>query len=134
MTSTIVVGYIPTPEGIAALEAAKAEALLLRARLVVVNTGDRGNFATHRFATAQDVDAIGAELARAGLDHEVVQPAGGSSAAEELLKVTADEGADLLVIGIRQRTPVGKLILGSTAQQVLLDSPCAVLAVKARRK
>ena len=40
--------------------------------------------------------------------------------------------ADLIVIGLRRRTPVGKLILGSNAQRILLDAPCAVLAVKGR--
>lgn len=133
MTGTVVVGYIPTPEGVAAFVKAKGEALLHGSRLVVVNTGQNGDFATASFATQQDLDAIRAELEQTGLDHEVVQPVGGLAAAEEILKVAEAEGAALIVIGMRQRSPVGKLFLGSTSQQVLLDAQCAVLAVKAAK-
>jgi nucleotide-binding universal stress UspA family protein len=35
-----------------------------------------------------------------------------------------------MVTGLRHRTPVGKMSMGSVAQQVLLDASCAVLAVK----
>ena len=45
-------------------------------------------------------------------------------------EVADETDADLIVIGLRRRTPVGKLILGSNAQRILLDAPCAVLAVK----
>ena len=54
----------------------------------------------------------------------------GNEPAEDLIAVANDVGADLIVIGLRRRTPVGKLILGSNAQRILLDAPCAVLAVK----
>lgn len=132
MTGTVVVGYIPTPEGIAAFERAKEEALFRESRLVVVNTGQNGDFATPSFATPEDIDAIARELRDAGLDHEVIQATSGRAAAEEILRVAAAESADLVVIGIRHRSPVGKLLLGSTSQQVLLDASCAVLAVKAK--
>ena len=131
MSGTIVVGYIPTPEGVAAFERAKAEALLVGASLVVVNTGQSGNFASTSFATPQDIDAIEAELTDAGIEHEVTQSTGALAPAEEILRVAAEKAADLIVIGVRKRTPVGKLFLGSTSQQVLLDANCPVLAVKA---
>ncbi|MDQ5841276.1 MAG: universal stress protein [Chloroflexota bacterium] len=131
MTQTIVVGYIPTPEGIAAFVSAKAEALSRSARLVVVNTGQDGDYASPSFAAPEDIDAISVELSEAGLDFDVVQPTGGLPAAEEILRVATAEDASLIVIGIRRRSPVGKFLLGSTAQQVLLDAPCPVLAVKA---
>ena len=130
MTSAVVVGYVPTAEGIAAFERAKDEARLRGDRLIVVNTGQDGNYATPSFATPADIDAIGAELKAAGIDHEVLQPASGLAAADEILRIAQEQDAGLIVIGIRRRSPVGKLLLGSTAQEVLLSAPCAVLAVK----
>jgi nucleotide-binding universal stress UspA family protein len=105
--------------------------VFLGVRLVVVNTGYHGDFSSPTFATAQDIDAIAGELAASGLDYDVVQPTSGRSAAEEILRVAEGEDAALIVIGMRRRTPVGKLLLGSTSQQVLLDALCPVLAVKA---
>jgi nucleotide-binding universal stress UspA family protein len=130
VTEPIVVGYIPTPEGVAAFERAKVEATLRRARLFVVNTGQSGNYASPSFASAEDLDAIDDELKAAGIGHEVLQPTTGLPAAAEIVRVAEEQAAGLIVIGIRRRSPVGKLIMGSTAQEVLLSAPCAVLAVK----
>ena len=54
----------------------------------------------------------------------------GVDAAIELLTAMERADADLLVIGIKHRSPVGKLLLGSVSQRVLLECPKPVLAVK----
>ena len=64
--------------------------------------------------------------------YEVRQVGGGFEPAEDLLSIAEASSAELIVIGLRRRSPVGKLILGSNAQRVLLDAPCPVLAVKAQ--
>ena len=129
--SCIVVGYVPSPEGTAAFELAKEWALVASARLVVVNTGHNGEYSHPSFASAQDIDAIDAELNEAGVEHEVLQPTDGRPSAEVILGAAITHDADLIVIGLRRRSPVGKLITGSTAQHVLLDAQCPVLTVKA---
>jgi nucleotide-binding universal stress UspA family protein len=48
-----------------------------------------------------------------------------------MVEIADEEGADLIVIGLRRRSPVGKLVLGSNAQDILLSANCPVLAVKA---
>jgi nucleotide-binding universal stress UspA family protein len=130
---SIVVGYVPTKEGRAALRRAAEEAQLRRTRLIVIHS-ERGG----KDFDVDDVRAYEAELSRvqqeleaAGVAHEVRQLVRGMEPAEDLIAVAEETGADFIVIGLRRRTPVGKLILGSNAQRILLDAPCPVLAVKA---
>lgn len=126
----IVVGYLPSREGSAALDHAIAQAKRLNGRLVVVNTGKNGDNSDAAFASAQDLDAIANELTAAGIEHEVRQITSGDSAAQALIETAEDVSADLIVIGMRRRSPVGKIITGSTAQAVLMDASCPVLSVK----
>ncbi|MFN8044964.1 MAG: universal stress protein [Dermatophilaceae bacterium] len=129
---TIVVGYVPTKEGRAALDRAIAEAKLRSQKLVVINSNRGGrDFDGDANARSEDeLERIEADLREGGLEVEVRQLVRGKEPAEDLIAVADESDADLIVIGLRRRTPVGKLILGSNAQRILLDAPCAVLAVK----
>lgn len=127
----ILVGYVPTPEGEAALEAATTEAVLRSASIVLVNTSRGDAYVDERYANQAELDAAEARLRERGVDVSIRHGVGGGDVAAELLSAAIDENAALIVIGLRRRTPVGKLILGSTAQRVLLESPIPVLAVKA---
>ncbi|HEX6195436.1 MAG TPA: universal stress protein [Jiangellaceae bacterium] len=130
--TTIVVGYVPKPEGRAALHRAVEEARLRGARLVVVNSARGGRDFDHEDAAEAEIelDEVRSQLAEAGVDAEVRQLVRGADVAEDLIAVAGENAADLIVIGLRRRSPVGKLILGSNAQRILLDAPCPVLCVK----
>lgn len=131
--AAVVVGFIPTPEGHAALRRASDEARLRGVSLVVV-TSRRGGRDDRSFDAAQDeqdLEQVRAQLAEAGVEPDVRYLVRGREPAEDLLDVAAETGATLLVIGLRRRTPVGKLILGSNAQRILLEAEVPVLAVKA---
>ena len=130
---TIVVGYVPKPEGHAALRRAAEEARLRNARLVVVNShrGGREFDRDDAIESEEQLENVRRELRDAGVDHEVRQLVRGMDPADDLVNVAQDVDAEIIVIGLRRRSPVGKLILGSNAQRVLLDAPCPVLAVKA---
>jgi nucleotide-binding universal stress UspA family protein len=129
--ATVVLGYVPKPEGEAALAASIAEAVLRRADLVVVNShrAHRGDAEAHERLRAE-LEEVRARVEKAGVAVDVRQPDTEHEASEDLLTIAEEVGAELVVIGLRRRTPVGKLILGSNAQRVLLDAPCPVLAVK----
>jgi nucleotide-binding universal stress UspA family protein len=128
---TIVVGYVPTPEGEAALDAAIAEARLRDQPLHVINSSRGDAYIDDRFASKEALDGVRARLKESGIVYEVEQEVRGRDAAEEVVDAASRLKANLLVIGMRRRTPTGKLITGSSAQRILLDAPCPVLAVKA---
>jgi len=128
---SVVVGYQSTPEGATALGAARAAALARGSRLVVV-VSERADRVDAERARARDEDLarVAADLGAAGVDHEVRVLEGAGDVADDLVRVAEATSATLVVIGLRRRSPTGKLVLGANAQRVLLDAPCPVLAVK----
>ena len=130
---TIVVGYVPKAEGRAALRRAAEEAKLRDMRLVVVNSHRGGREFDDQDAVQSEsqLEEVRSELRSAGVEFEVRQLVRGLDPADDLVNVANEVQADIIVIGLRRRSPGGKLILGSNAQRVLLDAPCPVLAVKA---
>ena len=130
---TILVAYVPRPEGQAALDKGMEIARRRQERLVVVNASPGGGPEkdARKLADAVDVERVETLLAQSGLDAEFRQFVRGKSALAEIEELVEQLGVSLVVIGLRKRTPMGKLILGSVAQDILLGVACPVLAVKA---
>ncbi|MGY1739378.1 MULTISPECIES: universal stress protein [unclassified Blastococcus] len=127
---TVVVGYVPTPRGEAALAHGIDEALRRGARLVVVNSSLGDALVDEEYVQGAEARRLRDELTVSGVPAELRQPIG-RDVAEELTATVAETGAELVVIGLRRRSVVGKLLTGSAAQRVLLEVDCPVLAVKA---
>lgn len=126
---TIVVGYSPSGQGMAALQAAVRYAQRSRSKLLVAshlyNDPEHG-------PTAASADAVRAALAEIDTQELDVDVCTSSEAdiGEFLLGAADSCEAALLVIGLRRKSPIGKLNLGASARRVVLGAPCPVLAVK----
>jgi nucleotide-binding universal stress UspA family protein len=127
---TILVAYVPRPEGQAALDKGIEIAQRRNEHLVVVNASPGGRKEDASMADAQDVERIEQLMKSAGLKADVKQFVRGKSAVEEIEALVESLQASVLIIGLRRRSAVGKLIMGSVAQELLLSVSCPVLAVK----
>lgn len=128
---TILIGYVRTPEGEAALQHGLAEARLRGTDVVVVNSPRRGAPVDDEMISEAQVEGVLARAKEVGVAAEVRQPLHGDDLPRTFEDLVRETGADLVVIGLRHRSPVGKLILGSDAQRILLGASVPVLAVKA---
>lgn len=126
----IVLAYVPTAEGDAAMEVAIAEAKRRGTDILVVNTAAHGNYAAVKFADDKQLDAVRSHIADAGVAVEITST-DSESPADEILATVERVQAQALVIGLRRRSPVAKLVMGSTAQRLLLEAACPVISVKA---
>lgn len=128
---TIIVAYAPRPEGQAALEKGLEIAMRRNEHLIVVNASPGGSGEDASKADAQDVERVEQIIAVSGISAEFKQFVRGKSAVDEIEDLVASLPVSLLIIGLRPRSKVGKLIMGSVAQDILMSVPCPVLAVKA---
>ncbi|TLM81713.1 universal stress protein [Pseudarthrobacter sp. NamE2] len=124
---TVLVAYAPAPEGREALARGVAEAVLRKLDLLIVNVG-RGQHDLHTEEIRDVEDQLRAAGRTMTLESSVLSDPG-----DAVIQIAQDKNADMIVVGLRHRSMVGKLILGSTVQRILLDATCPVLAVRADR-
>ena len=128
----ILVGYDGTNSAKEALNLAKTHAKLFNASVDVVTSMQKG--------TEQQRDEI--EQAERGLEyakslfedsditcntHLLIR---GLSAGEDLVEFATENQVDEIIVGVKRRSKVGKLLMGSTAQFVILQAECPVVSVK----
>jgi nucleotide-binding universal stress UspA family protein len=130
---SIVVGYVPTPAGEAAVQAAITEARLRDEDLLVVNSAREGAVVETTVATTEDLSRVLTLADDAGVRAEVVRGTHRDDFTDEILDLAEKHDASLIVIGLRRRSTVGKFIMGSVAQRILLQADHPVLAVKPPR-
>lgn len=121
---TILLTYTDTSEGLAALEQGRAIAERLGLDVVVFDV-DRTSAAADRHLVPPPTDVPAGERWLGPAQHA-------PSPVEDLLDTAHELDVAAIVVGVRRRTPVGKLIMGSQAQRIILGAPMPVLAVKAK--
>lgn len=127
---SIMVGYVPTPVGEAAVTAAVAEAKLRDQELLIVNSVREGSRVDKSVASDEDLQRLKKTADDAGISSRVLRPSHRDDLADEILELAVEHDVSLIVIGLRQRSQVGKFIMGSHAQRILLQADRPVLAVK----
>lgn len=127
---TIVIAYVPTPVGEAAVAAGIEQAVQRGEDLLIVNSRREGAAVDQSAATDADRDRLREQVRAAGVELEFHRQHHGDNLAEVILELAAERDASMIVIGVRNRSQVGKFIMGSTAQRILLQAERTVLAAK----
>lgn len=129
----IVVGYAGGSHGRACLEHAVEEAAARGTSILVINAVPEGGRSSSgrgtRVVDADEMAQIQKRLTESGVRFEIRQQIG-AVPSEELLRAMDDPDAQMLVIGMRRRTQVGKLLLGSTSAYLLIECEKPVMVVK----
>jgi nucleotide-binding universal stress UspA family protein len=125
-------------EAIAIAEASGAEVVVthvfsdeefdaVRSRLGVDRTSE-GSTPTAVAERHTSTRALSKALSEAGVSHTIRGAVG--DRADGVVEAAEEVGADRVVVGGRGRSPTGKAVFGSVAQEVLLSSPCPVTFVR----
>ncbi len=128
----ILVGYDGSKVADDVLKLAQKHALAFKAEVYIVTSLEQGPS-----LKKEDIDKAESKLEKIRKpfrNDEILCEARTSvsynSPGEDLVNFANEKDIDEIIIGVRRRSKVGKLVFGSTAQFVILEAPCPVVAVK----
>lgn len=128
----IVVGYDGSNTGKAALAVAKEQSKAFDAKVFVIESqvGGSDTDAKDIKKGEENLEFAESYLKEQNIPCETHLLVRGVEPGEDIVQFAKDNDADLIIVGVRRRSKVGKLMFGSTAQFVILEAPCPVLTVK----
>jgi len=127
-----VVGYDGSNTGKAALAVAKEQSKAFDAKVFVIESqvGGSDTDAKDIKKGEENLEFAESYLKEQNIPCETHLLVRGVEPGEDIVQFAKDNDADLIIVGVRRRSKVGKLMFGSTAQFVILEGPCPVLTVK----
>jgi len=128
----LLVSYSGTKESEAALKIARKHAKIFDAKLVVVSSseGGKGEKPEEINKIKQDLESLQKDISEDGIACEVEQLARGLTPGEDIVLFAEENDIEQIYVGIRKKSRTSKLILGSTAQYIILKANCPVTSVK----
>jgi nucleotide-binding universal stress UspA family protein len=128
----LLVSYSGTKESEAALKIARKHAKIFDAKLVVVSSseGGKGEKPEEINKIKQDLESLQKDISEDGIECEVEQLARGLTPGEDIVLFAEENDIEQIYVGIRKKSRTSKLILGSTAQYIILKANCPVTSVK----
>ncbi|PYI66908.1 universal stress protein [Arthrobacter livingstonensis] len=129
---SVLVGYVLAPVGEAALAAGFAGAQLRGEELVVVNSVREGALVDKGTASPEDLARITSQARESGVRQTLLDSTYRDDLAGEVVDPAEQHDVSVIVLGLRQRSQVGKFIMGSHAQRILLQADRPVLAAGSR--
>jgi nucleotide-binding universal stress UspA family protein len=128
----ILVGYDGSNSAKDALKLAKDHAMALDAKVDVVTSMEGAK--NNQYDDVRQAE-LGLEFAKALLEEDNVDCEThllirGLTPGEDLVQFAEENQINEIFIGVRRRSKVGKLLMGSTAQHVILNAPCPVVSIK----
>ena len=126
------VAYNGTKESHAALDLAEKHAALFNAELLIVSSseGGKGEKPEEISQLKQKLTDIQKELDQKNISAEITELARGLAPGEDIVFFANENQIDQIYVGIRKKSRTSKLLLGSTAQYIILKAKCPVVSVK----
>jgi nucleotide-binding universal stress UspA family protein len=78
----------------------------------------------------RDMEEVKGLLEKSGVPFETHLSVRNMMPGEHLVEFAEENDIDEIIVGVRRRSKVGKLLLSSTAQHVILNAACPVVSVK----